>query len=65
MEPLFCVRQLVEKYREMNEKLCMMFIDLENAYDRVSREVLTFKVGVNQRRGPKNYINLIRICMKV
>jgi len=23
MEPLFCIRQLVEKYRENNRKLCL------------------------------------------
>jgi len=40
MGPLFCVRKLVEKYREKNEKPCMVRIDLEKAYDRVPREVL-------------------------
>ena len=29
MEPIFCVRQIVEKYREIKKKLCIVFIDLE------------------------------------
>jgi hypothetical protein len=40
MESLFCVRQLVEKFKENKTKLYLVFIDLEKAYDRVSREVL-------------------------
>jgi len=50
MGPLFCVRQLLEKYREKNKKLCMVFIDLENAYDSVKRR---FKVNINEKRGTK------------
>jgi len=30
---------LVEKYRENNKKLWMLFIGLEEVYDRVSREI--------------------------
>jgi hypothetical protein len=40
MKPLFCVRQLVKKFREKKKKLCMVFIDLKKVYDRVSRKVL-------------------------
>jgi len=40
MVPLLYFRQLVEKYRVKNKKLCMVFINLELAYDRVPREVL-------------------------
>jgi len=40
MEPLFCVRQLVEKYKEKKKKLYMVFIDLEKMYDSVLREIL-------------------------
>jgi len=58
MEPLFCVRQLVEKYREKNKKLCMVFIDLEKAYDRVPREVLRW--ALMRKNVPKMYVNLIQ-----
>jgi hypothetical protein len=40
MELFFCVRQLVEKFREKKKKSCMVLIDLEKAYDRVLREIL-------------------------
>jgi hypothetical protein len=40
MEPLFCIRWLAQKFREKKKKLGMVLIDLEKAYDRVSREVL-------------------------
>jgi len=51
MKPLFCVRQSVEIYREKNKKLCMVFIDLEKADDKVPREVLKWTL---MRKGPKN-----------
>jgi len=34
------MRQLVEKYRKKKKYLCMVFIDLGKAYDRMLREVL-------------------------
>jgi len=40
MDPLFCVKQLVKKYKEKNKKLCMVFTDLEKEHDRVPREVI-------------------------
>jgi hypothetical protein len=57
MEPLFCIRQLVEKYREKNKKLCMVYIDLEKVYDRVARKAL--KWTLMRKEIPKIYINLI------
>jgi len=33
MEPLFCARHLVETNKEKKKKLCMVFINVEKAYD--------------------------------
>ena len=38
MEVIFAVRQLMEKHRENRQDCIMLFIDLENACDRVSRQ---------------------------
>jgi len=31
MEPIFCARELVEKYEKKNKKLDMIFLDLKKA----------------------------------
>jgi ABC-type uncharacterized transport system auxiliary subunit len=53
MEPLFCIRQLVEKFSEKKKKLCMVFIDLEKAYERVTREVV--KWTLMSKKVPKTF----------
>ena len=37
---IFCVRQLIEKAREHNTKLYLLFVDLRKAYDSVPRQAL-------------------------
>ena len=58
MEAIHLLRQLIERNRERNKDLHMVFIDLEKAYDRVPRDVLWWtmmKKGVSLK-----YINIIK-----
>jgi len=41
-DAIFIVRQLQEKYREKKKNLYFAFIDLEKAFDRVPREVVSW-----------------------
>ncbi|PKA52309.1 integrator complex subunit 11 [Apostasia shenzhenica] len=40
IEAIHLLRSLIEKFKERKENLHLVFIDLEKAYDKVSREVL-------------------------
>jgi hypothetical protein len=40
MKAIFLIRQLMERCREQKKDMHMVFIDLENAYDKVSRNVM-------------------------
>lgn len=56
-EPIFCVRKMIEKYREKKRKLCVIFIDLEKTYDSDPIEVL--KWALMKKGLPKAYVNII------
>ena len=42
VDAVFVLRRLNEKFRAKNKKLSFIFVDLENAFDRVPREVICF-----------------------
>ncbi|KAK3540824.1 hypothetical protein QTP86_002367 [Hemibagrus guttatus] len=51
-DAIFALRNLMEKYRDGQRELHCMFVDLEKAYDRVSREELWYcmrKSGVAEK----------------
>ena len=40
VDQIFTLKQIGEKVRERNCRVCVSFMDLEKAYDRVNREAL-------------------------
>jgi hypothetical protein len=40
MEAIFSVQQLMERYKEQNKDLHMVFIDLDKAYDKIPPDVM-------------------------
>jgi hypothetical protein len=40
METIFLIRQLMKRCREQKKDMNMIFIDLENAYDKVTRNIM-------------------------
>jgi hypothetical protein len=59
METIFLIRQLMERHREQKNELHMMiFIDLEKAYDKISRNIMWW--ALKRKLVPTKYVTLIK-----
>jgi hypothetical protein len=58
MEVIFLIRQLMERCREQKKDLHIIFINLENVYDKVSRNVMWW--ALQKHKFSSKYITLIK-----
>lgn len=58
IECIFFIRQMIEKYRKQQKSLHMVVIDLEKAYDRVSRELIWW--ALRKKQVLQCYIQIIK-----
>ena len=57
-EPVFALRQLQEKCREKNKDLHMVFVDLEKAFDRITRDLIWW--FLRKKRVPVEYVKIVQ-----
>ena len=57
-DAIFAVRQLMEKHREKQKGLHMVFIDLEKAYDRVPRQEVWR--CMREKGVPEKYVMIVQ-----
>ena len=55
---LVLIRQVMERYREKKNDLHMVFIDLEKAYDKISRNVMWW--ALDKHKVLTKYVGLIK-----
>jgi hypothetical protein len=58
MEAIFLIRQFMERCREQKKEMHMVFIDLEKAYDKVTRNVMWW--ALQKHKISTKYITLIK-----
>jgi hypothetical protein len=58
MEATFLIRQFMKTCREQKKDMYMIFIDLENAYDKVHRNVMWW--ALQKYKVSSKYITLIK-----
>ena len=57
-DAIFILMQTIEQYREGQKDICVTFIDLEKAYDRVPREEIWRTT--RERLVPEKYVKLVQ-----
>jgi hypothetical protein len=58
IEAIFLIRQLMERCREQKKDMYMIFIDLKNVYDKVTRNVMWW--ALQKHKVSSKYITLIK-----
>ena len=59
-DAVFILKQTIEQYREGQKDICVTFIDLEKAYDRVPREEIWRTM--RERLVTEKYVKLVKTC---
>ena len=57
-DAIFAARQMIEKHRERQKELHMVFIDLDKAYDRVPR--LKVRRCMMEKEAPGKYVRIVK-----